>query len=159
MPGEGPAIAPFMFVGEAPGAQEDATGRPFCGRSGRFFDDLLDHAGLDRGAVFVTSSVKCRPPGNRDPRVDELRLCREAWLERQVACVGPRLIVLMGTVPVRQMLGRTTPLKSLRGTPVRRAGRMFLPTYHPAAGMRFPAIAAALREDFCRLRIHAETGR
>ena len=152
VPGEGPADARVMFIGEAPGETEDRRGLPFCGRAGAFFDEMLAVAGIDRAAVFVTSAVKCRPPGNRTPRKDELATCRAAWLDRQIAAIDPGIVVLMGKTPIRQLLFETGALAALHGRWREAEGRRFLMTYHPAAGMRFPEVEARMRADFETLR-------
>lgn len=154
VPGEGPEDARVMLVGEAPGAREDEEGRPFIGSSGKFLDKLLEDAGIPRERLYITSAVKCRPPGNRSPHVDELRVCRERWLERQFGLVAPALVVLLGRTAVRQVLGRDDKLADLRGAPIEDAGRRHLVTYHPAAGMRFPDKAAAMRADLARVSAH-----
>ncbi|MGD8616493.1 MAG: uracil-DNA glycosylase, partial [Gammaproteobacteria bacterium] len=145
VPGEGPPDAPLMLVGEAPGEQEDREGKPFCGRSGAFLDRLLQSIGVDRQDVYITSSVKCRPPGNRKPRADELERCREAWLEKQLAVVRPRLLVLLGSTALRQVLGETGAMGDVRGKVLYRNGGAVLPTYHPAAGMRFPELGRQMK--------------
>jgi len=137
-----------MFIGEAPGEKEDEEGKPFRGRSGDFLDRVLEETGLGREKIYVTSSVKCRPPANRDPRQDELETCRKAWLDRQINIIDPRLIVLLGRIALRQVLGETGPLGHFHGQTVERNGRRVLPTYHPAAGMRFPGVARRMRNDF-----------
>jgi len=152
VPGEGPFDAPIMFIGEAPGEQEDLEGRPFRGRSGEFFDELLASIGIRRQDVYVTSSVKCRPPGNRAPRPDELEICRKSWVETQIDLVDPDRIVLLGRIAARQLLCETRALRDFHGTPVPWQGRMMLPTYHPAAGMRFPAVEKRIRADFQRIQ-------
>lgn len=152
VPGEGPPGAQVMFVGEAPGAREDASGRPFCGRAGVYLDRMLALAELDRGAVFITGSVKCRPPGNREPRRDELATCREAWLKRQLELVAPGLVVTLGGVGLAQVAGPDHTLAEVRGSLIHADGRPVLPTYHPAAGMRFPRVARAMEQDFETLR-------
>ncbi|MFW6102999.1 MAG: uracil-DNA glycosylase, partial [Chloroflexota bacterium] len=111
VPGEGPPNARIMFVGEAPGEEEDKDGRPFRGRSGHFLDELLSTVGMTRDEIYITSSVKCRPPGNRDPRPDELKACRETWLEQQIEILDPELIVLLGKTALYQVLGETGPLR------------------------------------------------
>jgi uracil-DNA glycosylase family 4 len=140
-----------MLVGEAPGEQEDQEGKPFRGRSGAFLDQLLQSIGVDRQDVYITSSVKCRPPGNRKPRADELECCRQAWLVKQIALVRPRLLVLLGSTAVRQVLGETGAMRDVRGKVLYRNGRAVLPTYHPAAGMRFPKLGGQMRADFGRI--------
>jgi len=137
-----------MFVGEAPGEREDSEGRPFRGRSGRFLDELLEIAGVGRSGVYITSSVKCRPPRNRSPRADELATCREAWLDRQIDLVDPALIVSLGKTALKQVLGESGKLDSVHGKAREREGRTILPTYHPAAGMRFPRMGESMRRDF-----------
>ena len=147
VPGEGDARARAMLVGEAPGEAEDASGRPFVGRAGRFLDELLAEVGLERAALYLTSSVKCRPPDNREPRQDELQTCTEHWLRLQIERVDPGIIVLLGRVAIRALLGEKRPLVEVHGLVVERAGRRFLLTYHPAAGMRFPAVRARMVAD------------
>lgn len=148
VPGEGDVLNRVMLIGEAPGEQEDLKGKPFVGRSGRFFDELLARHGFARRDVFITSSVKCRPPGNRDPKRDEWSTCGDQWLWRQVDLVNPVLIVLMGKIAIRQSLGETGPLRTVHGCIREQDGRRFLLTYHPTAGMRFPYARRAMDEDF-----------
>ena len=147
VPGEGDPHARVMLVGEAPGATEDELGRPFVGRSGRFLDQILNECGLERESVFITSSVKCRPPGNRPPRTDELAICRQAWLNRQIELIDPRLIVLLGKTPLSQLLGEAASLIDLHGGIRDMGGRRYLITYHPAAAMRFPRIRSLMQAD------------
>ncbi len=149
--GEGPPTAAALFIGEAPGRAEDEGGRPFIGRTGRFFEQKLEDCGLKREDFYITSAVKCRPPDNRDPRPDELAACRRAWLEQQVELVDPPLILLLGKSAVRQMLGWKGGLKELRGRFHSREGRRLLITCHPTAAMRFPAMREGFEEDLQRL--------
>ncbi|MGX2039423.1 uracil-DNA glycosylase [Methylocaldum sp. MU1018] len=148
VPGEGPANAEVMVLGEGPGGKEDATGRPFVGPAGRHLDKLLQNQGIARDRLFITNCVKCRPPENRTPRRDELKTCANLWLERQMELISPRIVVLLGQVAVRQMLGNTATVSELHGTMQERDGRLYFVTYHPAAALRFDWVAAALREDF-----------
>jgi uracil-DNA glycosylase family 4 len=141
-----------MFVGEAPGTAEDAEGRPFVGRAGRFLDDMLRRAGLSREEVFITNSVKCRPPGSRAPRGDELQTCKENWLERQIDLVGPGLIVLLGAAPIRQTFGGKPRMSKLHGQVRRLDDRTYLLMYHPASAMRFPTARKATSKDLQILR-------
>lgn len=152
VPGEGPADAEILLLGEAPGGVEDATGRPFAGPAGKFLDHLLRDNGIARREVFITNCVKCRPPGNRAPRRDELETCGLAWLDRQLALISPALVVLLGQTATRRMLGAEATVTRLHGTWHARDGRTCFVTYHPAAALRFESIAAASREDFLRLR-------
>ena len=112
--GVGPADADLVFVGEAPGANEDEQGEPFVGRSGSVLDDALAEAGLDRGDVRITNCVRCRPPENRDPRSGELDSCR-GHLERELAGVDPALVVTLGKVPSEHLLGRSVAVTSEAG--------------------------------------------
>ncbi|MDA8093527.1 MAG: uracil-DNA glycosylase [Betaproteobacteria bacterium] len=156
VPGEGPADARLMFVGEAPGRQEDATGRPFCGAAGKVFDDLLHEAGIARDRTFITSIVKCRPPHNRLPHQPEIATCVGAHLMRQITVIAPAVICLLGALATRSLLGATR-LADVRGRFVRR-DRLYFPTFHPAAAARNPAwrhtLAADLRTLFETLAGH-----
>lgn len=147
VPGAGACTAGVALIGEAPGEQEDLSGRPFAGRSGVVLDQLLEDAGLTRGQLFITSSVKCRPPKNRNPHKRELEVCREAWLLPQLEALAPRLIVLMGRVAVRSLLGTEQKLAELRGQALTVMGWPAMVTMHPAAALRFPKARQALGED------------
>ena len=149
VPGVYPAGARLLLVGEAPGAQEDVAGKPFVGRSGELLDGLLGEVGLDRTALAVCNVVKCRPPANRPPRRAEVATCRP-WLDRQVEVIDPSVIVTLGATALAWALGRTARLADAHGTVVDHHGRALVPTYHPAAAIRFGpsgAPLAALRAD------------
>ncbi len=153
--GDAPPGARLALVGEAPGADEDRTGRPFVGRAGQLLDSLLAEAGLDRAEVAVVNVLQCRPPGNRAPAPAESARCR-GWLDRKLALVGPELVVTLGLTAAGWFLGRGIRLGTVRGTVHDVGGRRVLPTYHPSAAIRFgPAGAplAALRADLA----HAAT--
>lgn len=152
VPGEGPLDARLMLIGEAPGVEEDETGRPFCGRSGDFLDELFDDVGLDRAETYITSVVKCRPPGNRNPHVEERDTCQELWLNEQIELVDPDIVLLLGKIALRQVLDDNGTLRALHGQVRAVGGRRYVMTYHPAAGMRFPDAAQRMREDFQLLR-------
>lgn len=150
VPGEGDPDAVVMFVGEAPGAQEDKQGRPFIGRSGKFLEQVLTQVGLSRQEVFITSVVKCRPPKNRDPRPAELSACAD-YLDRQIALVDPRIIVTLG----RFSMARWFPgekITQIHGQ-VREIGegRVALAMFHPAAALRNPPWRTAFEQDMQRL--------
>lgn len=151
--GEAPPGAQLALVGEAPGASEDVSGRPFAGRSGQLLDQLLSDAGLARAETAVLNVVKCRPPGNRTPRQGEVAECRP-WLEQQLRVTAPRLVVALGLTAVTWFLGRRTSLGGARGAvhrvPVGDDVWSVLATYHPSAAIRFGPYGApmtALRED------------
>lgn len=151
VPGEGPPDAAIMLVGEGPGAKEDAAGRPFVGPSGRFLDEVLARLGLDRDAMFITSAVKCRPPGNRNPHAGEMETCRDAWLWRQIGCVQPGVIVLLGKTAIRCLLGEHLRIRDAHGRVRNRDGLRFLLTCHPTAAMRFPDSEKQFRNDLAKL--------
>lgn len=134
--GTGPADADLLFVGEAPGANEDERGEPFVGRSGDVLDDALMEAGLERGDVRITNCVRCRPPDNRDPRQDELANCRP-YLEREIELLDPELIVTLGKVPAQHLLERDVAVTSEAGQvfdpEIAGQRRELLVCVHPAA--------------------------
>ena len=143
VPGVRPAAARLLLVGEAPGREEDLGGRPFVGRSGRLLDELLADAGLDRAAAAVVNTVKCRPPDNRPPRRREAATCRP-WLEQQLALVDPVVVVTLGGSALAWALGPGRRLSSERGRVHHLRGLAgdprpyaVVPTYHPAAALRF----------------------
>jgi DNA polymerase len=145
VPGEGSHDAAVMLVGEAPGAQEDAQGRPFVGRSGALLDELLAAAGLERADVFITNVVKARPPGNRDPRPDEVAH-HLPWLERQLELIEPAVVVTVG----RHALGHFAPgrkVTEVHGELLLERGRRIVPWLHPAAALRNRRLLPALFED------------
>ena len=147
--GDAPAGARLALVGEAPGADEDRTGRPFVGRAGQLLDRLLAEAGLARETVAVVNVLQCRPPGNRTPTTTEAVRCR-GWLDRKLALIDPELIVTLGLSSAVAFLGRGIKLGAVRGTVHEVDGRRILPTYHPSAAIRFGpngAPLAFLRED------------
>lgn len=133
--GEGNPSAKIFLLGEAPGAQEDACGRPFAGRAGEVLDLLLAGAGLTRQDVFITGSVKCRPPKNRNPYRGELAACRP-WLEKQLALIKPEIVVCLGLVAVQNILDPKAKLAEVRGRWFEGPGYWIYPTYHPAAVLR-----------------------
>jgi uracil-DNA glycosylase len=147
VPGVGTAGAPWMFVGEAPGAEEDVRGEPFVGAAGKLLDNMLAALGLSRDKdVFIANVLKCRPPGNRAPTPAEADACRP-YLDRQVELVAPALIVALGKSAACTLLGVDAPVGSLRGR-VHRYGRTALVvTYHPAYLLRTPADKAKAWED------------
>jgi DNA polymerase len=126
----------FALVGEAPGATEDETGRPFVGRSGALLDQLLAEAGLDRAQATVLNVVKCRPPGNRTPKSAEVARC-SGWLRRQLELLDPPVVVALGLSSAKWFLGPRTVLAQVRGRPHDVDGRAVWATYHPSAAIRF----------------------
>jgi DNA polymerase len=133
--GTGSASADLMFIGEGPGAEEDAQGLPFVGPAGQLLDKIIGAIGMKRDDVYITNTVKCRPPGNRDPEADEVAACRR-FLDRQIDLVGPRVIVALGRVAGQLLLGTEAPLARMRGTWHEVRGIPTRVTYHPAALLR-----------------------
>jgi uracil-DNA glycosylase len=149
--GAGNADADLMFVGEAPGAEEDRQGLPFVGRAGKFLNELLEGIGMKRGDVFINNVLMCRPPGNRDPQPGEIETCRP-WLEQRIEIIQPRLICTLGNFATKLLTANPTGITRVRGTAQEHTlgGRRLriLPLLHPAAGLRTPKMADQLREDF-----------
>ncbi len=147
VPGEGKVGSRLMLIGEAPGAEEDRVGLPFVGRSGKFLDVMLSGIGLNRNDVFVTGACKCRPPENRTSMSKELVTCRELWLKKQILLVDASVVVLLGSSALWSVLG-VKEVKKWHGKLVVRDGRKYFVTYHPSAGMRFPAVRKLMEKDF-----------
>ena len=152
--GAGNADAELMFVGEAPGASEDEQGLPFVGRAGKLLEQLLEEIGLQRADVFIANTLKCRPPGNRDPLPVEIENCQE-YLLRQVELIEPIVICTLGNFSTKLLRGDPTGITRLHGQPEvitlgSRAVRLY-PIYHPAAALYTPRMLETLREDFARL--------
>ena len=152
--GAGNADADLMFIGEAPGASEDEQGVPFVGRAGKLLEKLLEEIGLARSEVFIANTLKCRPPGNRDPLPIEIDNCHE-YLLRQVELIQPTVICTLGNFSTKLLRGDPTGITRLHGQPEvltlgRRAVRLY-PIFHPAAALYTPRMLETLREDFARL--------
>lgn len=137
VPGEGNSDADILLVGEGPGATEDATGRPFVGKAGQLLTRMLASIQLKREEVYITNIVKCRPPGNRDPLPDEVQACLP-YLERQIDIIQPLVIVCLGLPALKTLTGTNLGISRLRGTFQQYREYPVLPTYHPAAVLRFP---------------------
>lgn len=149
VPGEGPASAAVMLIGEGPGFHEDRQGRPFVGPSGNLLEQMLADIGLSRQQVYITNVVKCRPPGNRDPQSDEIATCGP-YLDRQIELIKPRIIVTLG----RFSMARYFPGQSItriHGQLKHEDGRVIIPMFHPAAALRNEQWMAALQQDFAKI--------
>lgn len=152
--GAGNADADLMFIGEAPGAEEDRRGLPFVGRAGGLLNDLLGEIGLDRESVFIANTLMCRPPGNRDPQPVELDSCRPYLLEK-VRLIEPKVIVTLGNFATKLITGDQTGITKVRGRPQthqlgERTVRVF-PILHPAAALRTPRLRETMSSDFAAL--------
>jgi len=137
--GVGNRNAEWLVIGEAPGAEEDARGEPFVGRAGQLLNSMLRAIGLAREQVFIANILKCRPPGNRDPRPEEAGACRP-YLERQIALIAPKIILAVGRIAAQNLLATETPIGRLRGRvhSFGTAARPLVVTYHPAYLLRSP---------------------
>jgi len=124
-----------MFIGEGPGADEDMQGEPFVGRAGKLMNMAFAGLGIKREEVYIANVVKCRPPGNRNPEADEAEACRD-YLNAQINLVNPRIIVLLGSVALKNVLGKEYGITSSRGKWVEKDGIQYMPTFHPAALLR-----------------------
>lgn len=142
-----------VFVGEAPGRDEDLQGEPFVGRSGQLLDRLAkEEMGLERHEFYVMNTIKCRPPANRDPKPDELAAC-STWFDRQLELLDPSVIVTLGNFATRQLLDTTDGITRLRGATYPFRGAVLVPTFHPAAVLRGGAVPLAqMRADLVRAK-------
>ena len=149
VPGEGPANAEIMLIGEGPGFNENEQGRPFVGAAGKFLEELLAQAGLKRTDVWIGNVVKCRPPGNRDPMPDELAACN-LYLERQIAAIDPKIIITLG----RFSMGKFLPgvkITQVHGQMRKVGNRFVIAMFHPAAALHQAALKPAILADFGKL--------
>jgi DNA polymerase len=149
VPGEGPADAEILFIGEGPGFHEDRQGRPFVGPAGNFLEELLQSIGMTRDQVYIANMVKCRPPDNRDPAPGEISACRK-FLDRQIELIDPLLIITLGRFSMARFLpGQTISRVRGRLRPV--DGRHIFPIMHPAAGLRRQEMRVAIEQDFAKV--------
>lgn len=151
VPGEGSVDAKVMFIGEAPGEQEDVQGRPFVGAAGKLLTELLASIGLNRTDVYITNIVKCRPPNNRPPRKDEANACRP-YLDRQILLITPRVICPMGNSAIHSLVETEKTVTDLHGIPFEFGTVTYFPMYHPAAALYTFQLRKTLEEDFRKLR-------
>jgi DNA polymerase len=149
VPGEGPAKADIMLIGEGPGFHEDKQARPFVGASGQFLEQLLNDIGYKREDVFIANVVKCRPPNNRDPEPEELAACKD-YLDRQIDLVDPKVIVTLGRFSMYRYFPGAS-ITRIHGQPKRVGNRLIVPMFHPAAALHQPKWKPALIEDFKKL--------
>jgi uracil-DNA glycosylase family 4 len=151
VPGDGKYTAQVMIVAEAPGKDEDETGHPFVGSAGRFLNHVLEGTGLDRTDFFITNTVKCRPPKNRTPKKLEVDTCTSNYLFEQIELINPRLVMLLGTVAAKRVLG-VKSINEARGRVIEREGRKFLVGYHPAVRFYREDLGEKVKEDFALLK-------
>jgi DNA polymerase len=149
VPGEGPANADLMFIGEGPGFHENEQGRPFVGAAGRFLEELLEGIDMSREQVFIGNVVKCRPPGNRDPEPQEIEACSK-YLERQIEAIDPKVIITLGRFSMAHYFPNAR-ISRIHGQPAEVEGRLIVPMYHPAAALHQPSLRQTVQEDFAKL--------
>lgn len=149
VPGDGPADAEIMFIGEGPGFHENEQGHPFVGASGKFLDQLLAQAGVTRADVFIANVVKCRPPDNRDPSTDELAAC-DTYLETQIKTINPSIIVTLGRISMGKFFSGVK-ISAVHGQMQKVGERYVIPMFHPAAALHQSALKPAILADFAKL--------
>lgn len=149
VPGDGPADAALMFIGEAPGWNENQQGKPFVGAAGHLLDELLAAINLQRADVYITNVIKCRPPDNREPTQEEITACA-SYLEQQIAIINPRVIVTLGRYSMAKFFGNES-ISRIHGQPRKIGDRIVFPMYHPAAALRQPGLRPQLIADMQKL--------
>ena len=152
VPGAGSAVAKVMFIGEAPGKNEDLQGKPFVGAAGHLLDEMLERINLKREDIYIANILKCRPPRNRDPRPEEIEACTP-WLREQIKAVHPTVLVTMGNFSTKFVLQTTTGITRLRGKIHVTGPFRVIPTFHPAAAIYDRSKVAALEADFDMIRM------
>ena len=155
VPGYGPVTARIMAVGEAPGETEDREGKPFVGAAGRLLTQLLQGVGLDRRDIYITNTLKCRPPGNRDPEPPEVDACSH-FLDEQIAMLRPDVILVLGRHALARLLPGAGSITRLHGQRIRRGDRAYVPLYHPAAALYNGGLLQTLQDDMRRVRAYLD---
>ncbi|MBU1149070.1 uracil-DNA glycosylase [Patescibacteria group bacterium] len=150
VPGTGADKSEIMFIGEGPGKEEDKQGLPFVGSAGKFLDELLTTINLSRSDVYIGNIVKCRPPQNRDPLPEEVNTCFP-YLQKQIAVIKPKLIVLLGRHSMYQFLPENLKISQVHGQAFRRQGQVYLPLYHPAAALYHGSLRDTIINDFKKI--------
>ncbi|MEM5854841.1 MAG: uracil-DNA glycosylase [Candidatus Aenigmatarchaeota archaeon] len=150
VPGEGPSNAKVAFLGQNPGRNEDFQGKPFVGLAGKFLEKLLESIKLKREEIFITGVVKCHTPKNRRPSKTEIEACKSYTFE-QLEVIKPKILVLLGDV-AREAFGFEGKISEIHGKVLKKDGRIYFFTFHPAAAMRFPKIRKLMEEDFLKLK-------
>ena len=153
--GVGNKNAEIMFIGEGPGADEDRLGEPFVGRAGKLMNMALEAIGLKREEIYIANIVKCRPPQNRNPEQDETMACLN-YLRNQVILVKPKIIVLLGSVALKNILGKEYKITASRGNWIEQKGILYMPTWHPAALLRDEAKKIDFINDLKQVLIKQE---
>ncbi|HOX28489.1 MAG TPA: uracil-DNA glycosylase [bacterium] len=155
--GEGDVNTQVVFIGEGPGQEEDRQGRPFVGAAGKLLDKMIEEIGLKRSDVFIGNIVKCRPPGNRDPKPEEIDACKD-YLFAQIAFINPKVICTLGRHSLHTLVHPDISISKEHGRAVNKMGKVFLPMYHPAAALYRRELLDKLRYDFEQLKRLLERG-
>lgn len=150
VPGEGPANAAVLFIGEAPGWHEDQQGRPFVGPAGQYLNQLLGMVGLRREDVYIGNVIKCRPPENRDPLPMEIQACRK-WLERQLELIKPQVVVTLGRYSMARYFSGAA-ISKVHGKHIKRDGVIYFAMYHPAAALHQQSLRKVIEEDMLKFK-------
>jgi DNA polymerase len=150
--GSGNSSAEIVFIGEAPGRNEDLQGKPFVGQAGKILDELLLSIGFNRSDVFIANVLKCRPPDNRDPKLEEINICKK-YLLKQIEIMDPKIICTMGKYSTQLILNTDTAITKLRGKVFKVENRIVLPINHPAAALYTPSRFGTLKEDFQKIKM------
>jgi len=148
VPGEGNPNAKVLFIGEAPGQNEDQEGKPFVGEAGKFLTEMLESVDLKREDVFITNVVKCRPPNNRDPLEEEVHTCTSNYLFNQIKLIKPKLIVTLGRHSMHVIFPQIKSITEAHGKAYRKSGQIYLVLYHPAASLYQPSLKQIMLDDF-----------
>ena len=151
--GEGNPDAELMFIGEAPGREEDKQGRPFVGRSGQLLNRILELAGIKRPDIFITNIVKCRPPNNRKPLPLEINICKKILLSKQIKIIRPKTICTLGSAAIQGLLEKNVKITKLRGALLQLDAINVIPTYHPAYVLRNPKELETLLNDIKKAHV------
>ena len=149
VPGEGPEDATLLFIGEAPGWNEDQQGRPFVGQAGKFLEELLASINLNRDQVYIANVIKCRPPGNRDPLPAEILACSK-WLKRQIESIKPRMVVTLGRYSMAKYFPNQ-PISKIHGKAKKENGIIYYAMYHPAAALHQGNLRKVIEEDMLKI--------
>ena len=155
--GCGNKTADIMFIGEGPGADEDMQGEPFVGKAGKLMDMAFQALGINRKEVYIANIVKCRPPNNRNPEPDEVKACID-YLRNQVILVKPKIIVLLGSVALKNILGNEYGITTSRGKWIEKNGILYMPTFHPAALLRDDTKKIDFWKDLKQIKNKIEEG-
>jgi uracil-DNA glycosylase len=155
VPGYGPVEARIMAVGEAPGEKEDQQGRPFIGAAGTLLTELVESIGLTRRDLYITNTVRCRPPANRDPEPDEVSACSH-FLDEQIALLRPDVILILGRHALQRLLPQSAGISRLHGERIVRNDRAYVPLYHPAAALYNGSLRETLFADMSRVRTYLD---